>query len=196
MAVMKQAWSLLQLIRQTECRRGRAPSHSIVSRACRGPRSRLRASDGPPRVFLARDAGQPGRWCMAQSGRAAAHTTARHRLIADDSGLPSAVIRFRTRQARLASASRPPRLRARRSSPIRTCSNRDEGRVRRDAGDVANGRPNRIDTHGRIVDRRVGQHVRDDHDHAAASDRHATAPPAVHRRRAREPCTNAPPRLE
>ena len=42
----------------------------------------------------------------------------RHRLIADDLGLPSSVIRFRTQQARLASTSRPRRLRARRPSPM------------------------------------------------------------------------------
>ena len=60
-----------------------------------------------------------GRWCMARhwAGRSS-NSRSRYRLIAGDSGLPSAVIRFRTPHARLASPSRPPRLRARGPSPM------------------------------------------------------------------------------
>ena len=37
------------------------------------------------------------------------------------------------------------------------------GRVRRDAGDVASCRADQIDAHGRVVDRRLGQRMRNDH---------------------------------
>ena len=66
--------------------------------------------------FVVGNIGGVGAWLTL--GRRSFKSRSRQRLIACDSGLPSVVIWFRMRHARLASTSRPLTLRARRPSPI------------------------------------------------------------------------------
>ncbi len=104
----------------------------------------------------------------------------RHRLIADDSSLPRSVIRFKTLHARRAPRASDrldcareghPRgwtvggttTRASRALVGIGEGDRVVGRVPRDPGDATGRRPDEINAHGRVIGRRLGQRVRDDH---------------------------------